>query len=133
MIILTITFCLLVKGYWTAYTFQTNYHYISSFDYHNLHISYLTAANSQFLLSSLGNIIQTRQLHEVVRWNDDDATTHTPLCICIMNLTKPSLTTSSNIFTSDVRLHFFYNKRMVGWKLMKFGTGIMPYVTTADS
>jgi hypothetical protein len=38
-IILMITFCLLTKGYRTVHVLQTNNNYISSFEYHNLHIS----------------------------------------------------------------------------------------------
>jgi hypothetical protein len=63
------------------------------------------------------SVIPTRQLLEVVRWNDD-ATTHDFL------RTEP---------LHKWCLFAFRSSRVVGRKLMKLGVNVMPLVTTANS
>jgi hypothetical protein len=64
------------------------------------------------ILNFLHLVIPTRQLLEFMRLNDDDATTHDLLHMCITDLTKPNLT-EPNLFKSDVHLRAFYNEN--GW------------------
>jgi hypothetical protein len=49
----------------------------------------------------------TRELLEVMRWNDDYAIAYDPLRMRITNLTWPNLT-KTHSFTRDTRLHEFH-------------------------
>jgi hypothetical protein len=68
-----------------------------------------------------------QELLEVVRWNDDDATTHDLLRLRITDLTQP------NFFKSDVRLRAFQNWIMAGWKSNKTWCGRCAKNETANS
>jgi hypothetical protein len=86
---------------------------------------------------TIGNIIfnfvlstnPTRQLLEIVRWNDNDYTTNDPPRM--PSLTSP-FRAELNLFKSDAHVYRFH-ERIAGRKLKKFGVDVMPYVTTAIS
>jgi hypothetical protein len=64
--------------------------------------------------------------YQLIKWDDEDASTHDPLRIRITNLTKHNPNQPNLNFTRDILFWAFNNCGISVGILMKFGMGVMP-------